>query len=223
MKSFKKLISNDAVFAGISSFVLSLLIGALLILILGKNPLTAYTNLLQGSGLFAKAKYGGGQSRLTDLSSFVDSWTPMLFAALACAVALKAGLFNIGISGQMLVAGFISTVCIGYAQLPGILAKPLVILIGMACGAVCGGLIGWLKYRFNINEVVSSIMLIRAGTGEALEKKEELWKYLSSKDMLLYMKLRYGILGRAVNLPGRSGRKLSVAGYKLAHWFVGFN
>jgi glycosyltransferase involved in cell wall biosynthesis len=70
---------------------------------------------------------------------------------------------------------------------------------------------------------VSSIMLIRAESEEALEKKEELWKYLAEKDALLFVKLRYGLLGRAMNLPGRSGRKLSVAGYKLAHWFVGFN
>ncbi len=66
-------------------------------------------------------------------------------------------------------------------------------------------------------------MLIRAESEEALEKKEELWKYLAEKDALLFVKLRYGLLGRAMNLPGRSGRKLSVAGYKLAHWFVGFN
>ncbi len=81
----------------------------------------------------------------------------------------------------------------------------------------------YMTSYLEIMMVVSSIMLIRADTPEALEKKEELWKYLADKDMLLFMRLRYGILGRAVNLPGRSGRKLSVAGYKLAHWFVGFN
>lgn len=70
---------------------------------------------------------------------------------------------------------------------------------------------------------VSSIMLIRADTEEALEKKEELWRYLGEKDGFLFMKIRYGILGRTMNLPGKHGRKLSVAGYKLAHWFVGFN
>ena len=75
----------------------------------------------------------------------------------------------------------------------------------------------------DIMMTVSSIMLIRADNEEALEKKEELWRYLAEKDMILFMKIRYGLLGRAMNLPGRSGRKLSVAGYKLAHWFVGFN
>ncbi len=82
------------------------------------------------------------------------------------------------------------------------------------------------KYMISYLEimmVVSSVMLIRAETEEALEKKEELWKYLKEKDFLLFLKLRHGMLGRAVNLPGRHGRKITVGGYKLAHWFVGFN
>ena len=141
------------------SVVLSLILGAVVILILGKNPLSAYYNLLQGCGLMPKAKYGGGQSQLTDFSSYVDYWTPMIFAALSCAFAMKAGLFNIGISGQMLTAGFIATVTVGYSNLPGVVAKPLVIIIGAAAGMGVGALIGFLKYRFNINEVVSSIML----------------------------------------------------------------
>ena len=139
--------------------LLSLLAGAVLMLILHRNPLTAYYNLLQGSGLAPKAKYAAARSIFTDLASFVDSWTPMIFAALACAVAMNTGLFNIGISGQMLVAGFVTTITIGYSTLPAALAKPLVILIGMLAGMAVGALIGFLKYRFNINEVVSSIML----------------------------------------------------------------
>ena len=97
------------------AILLSLLVGAVVILILGKNPLSVYMNLLQGSGLWPKAKYAGGKSMLTDFFSFMNYWTPMIFAALAVAVALKAGLFNIGVSGQMLTAGFISTIVIGYS------------------------------------------------------------------------------------------------------------
>ncbi len=141
------------------SVVVSLLIGAVFILILGKNPLTAYYNLLQGCGMAPKGKYGGGKSMLTDLSSYVDFLTPMLFAALSCAVAMKTGLFNIGISGQMLAAGFMATVTVGYSNLPAAAAKPLAVLVGMLTGLLVGALIGALKYKFNINEVVSSIML----------------------------------------------------------------
>ncbi|MBO4379236.1 MAG: ABC transporter permease [Clostridia bacterium] len=139
--------------------ILSLLAGAVVMLVLKRNPLAAYYNLLQGSGLAPKAKYAAGRSMLTDLSSFIDFWTPMIFAALACAVAMKTGLFNIGISGQMLVAGFIATITIGYSGLPAVVAKPLVIIIGLVAGMAVGALIGFLKYKFNINEVVSSIML----------------------------------------------------------------
>ena len=141
------------------SVLVSLLAGAVVILILGKNPLSAYYNLLQGCGLAPKAKYAGGKSMFTDLSSYIDYLTPMLFAALSYAVAVRAGLFNIGISGQMLVAGFISSVTIGYSTLSAPVAKPLVLLIGIVSGMAVGALIGFFKYRFNINEVVSSIML----------------------------------------------------------------
>ena len=85
--------------------------------------------------------------------------TPMIFASLAVAVALKAGLFNIGVSGQMLVSGFAASVLVGYSDLPMGIALPLVLIIGIVGGAAVGALIGWLKHRFNINEVVSSIML----------------------------------------------------------------
>ena len=152
--------SKNFLKVAVISVLLSLLAGAVVILILGKNPLSAYYNLLQGCGLAPKAKYGGSQSQLTDLSSYIDYWTPMIFAALSCAFAMKAGLFNIGISGQMLTAGFIATITVGYAEnLPGPVAKILVVLIGAAAGMGVGALIGFLKYKFNINEVVSSIML----------------------------------------------------------------
>ncbi len=138
---------------------ISLLAGAVIIGLLGKNPLSAYQNLLQGSGLLPKPSYAGYKNILTDFTSFLNAWTPMLFASLAVAVALKAGLFNIGVSGQMLTAGFFATILIGYSDLPAPIAKPLVLIVGMIVGACVGGLIGFLKYRFNINEVVSSIML----------------------------------------------------------------
>jgi len=145
--------------AALISVVLALLVGAIIILILGKNPLSAYYNLLQGCGLAPKAKYAGGKSMLTDFSSFVNYWTPMIFAALAVTVAYNCGLFNIGVSGQMMTAGFIASITVGYSILPAGIAKPLVVLIGIVVGALIGALIGFLKYKFNINEVVSSIMI----------------------------------------------------------------
>ncbi|MCR5108754.1 MAG: ABC transporter permease [Lachnospiraceae bacterium] len=141
------------------AILLGLIAGAVMMLILGKNPLTAYYNLLQGCGFAPKSKYAGGKNILTDFTSYIDFLTPMLFAALAVAVALKAGLFNIGISGQMLVGAFLATTIVGYSSLGSFLAKPLIIIISSLGGMLIGALIGFLKARFNINEVVSSIML----------------------------------------------------------------
>lgn len=141
------------------AILLSLIVGAIIIAFLGKDPLIAYKSLLQGVGLIAKPNYGGNQGRLSDFLSFLNALTPMIFAALAVAVALKAGLFNIGVAGQMLTAGFLATVLIGYSDLAPAIAKPLVIIVGILAGAALAGLVGFLKYKFNINEVVSTIML----------------------------------------------------------------
>lgn len=140
------------------TILLSLLFGILVIALLGKNPLQAYYNLLQGSGLAPKASYAGHKGMITDFTSFLNALTPMLFAALAVLIALKAGLFNIGVSGQMLAAGFTATILIGYSDLPAVIARPLVVLTGFVIGALAGALVGYLKHRFNINEVVSTIM-----------------------------------------------------------------
>lgn len=141
------------------AILLSLLAGAIVILFLGKNPIDSFISLLQGSGILPKAQYAAKKNMLTDFLSMINSLTPMIFAALAVAVALKTGLFNIGISGQMLVAGFAATVTVGYSNLPMAAALPLVLVVGIVFGGAVGALIGWLKHRFNINEVVSSIML----------------------------------------------------------------
>ena len=82
------------------------------------------------------------------------------------------------------------------------------------------------KYMFNYLEiitVVSTIMLIRSGTQENLEKKRELWKYLKNYDLRLFWHLRKGIMGQTMNLPGKGGRRISVAAYKISQKVVGFN
>ncbi|MEH2954213.1 glycosyltransferase family 2 protein [Candidatus Merdisoma sp. JLR.KK011] len=81
----------------------------------------------------------------------------------------------------------------------------------------------YMKNYLEIIMVVSSIIAIRSGTKENLEKKYELWKYLKKKDPKLYYELKWGIMGRSMNLPGRSGRKISETAYKIANKFVGFN
>lgn len=70
---------------------------------------------------------------------------------------------------------------------------------------------------------VSSILAIKSGTEENMEKKKELWQYLRKQSLPLYLRLRWGFLGQGMNLPGESGRKVSIAGYKISQKFFGFN
>ncbi len=82
------------------------------------------------------------------------------------------------------------------------------------------------KYMLNylaIMMTVSSILCIRSKKQENLEKKKELWQYLKQKDYRTYMKIRHGILGQTMNLPGRSGRKVSSMAYVVARRLIGFN
>lgn len=161
-RGFVAVLGNEkysAVTIPLFALLLSLLAASLVLVLLGKNPLTAFMSLLQGGGILPKGSYAAKKSLLTDFMGTLGALTPMVFAALAVAVALKTGLFNIGVSGQMLVPGFVASITVGYSDLPMGIAIPLVLIIGIVLGGAVGALIGWLKHRFNINEVVSSIML----------------------------------------------------------------
>ena len=82
------------------------------------------------------------------------------------------------------------------------------------------------QYMINylaIMMTVSSILLIRSKKEENLEKKKELWQYLKRTDYKTYWKIRYGILGQTMNLPGKSGRKISSLAYIVARRLIGFN
>ena len=79
---------------------------------------------------------------------------------------------------------------------------------------------------FNYLEIittVSSVLLIRSGTEENLQKKKELWNYLKEKDRKLFTWMRSGIMGGAMNLPGRGGRKISLEGYRICQKIFKFN
>jgi glycosyltransferase involved in cell wall biosynthesis len=82
------------------------------------------------------------------------------------------------------------------------------------------------RYMMNYLEiitVISTVMLIKSGTEENLEKKRELWTYIKEKDIRLFHKLRNRIMGRTLNLPGKGGRSISLAIYKISQKVVGFN
>lgn len=70
---------------------------------------------------------------------------------------------------------------------------------------------------------VSSILAIKSGSEENMEKKKALWQHLRETNFPLYLRIRCGFLGQSMNLPGESGRTVSIAGYKISQKFFGFN
>ena len=82
------------------------------------------------------------------------------------------------------------------------------------------------RYMLNYLDIittVSSVLLIRSELEENLEKKKELWNYIKEKDPWIWRHLRFGILGNAMHLPGKLGRKITVDGYKICQRIFHFN
>ena len=82
------------------------------------------------------------------------------------------------------------------------------------------------KYMYNYLEIITTITSVLAIISDDPEKiaiKDELWDYLSEKDHDLYLKLRRGVFGTVVHLPGRVGKKVVSAGYGIARNIFGFN
>ena len=127
----------NSVTVPIFTIILTLIVSSIFLLILGKNPLTAFYSFLAGNGFAAKASYGAGNGMLSDFFAFLNIMAPMLLAALAFIFAYRCGLFNIGIAGQMLMSGFMATIIVGYNKaLPAAVAKPLVIIVGLVVGGL---------------------------------------------------------------------------------------
>ena len=70
---------------------------------------------------------------------------------------------------------------------------------------------------------ICSVLAIKSGTEENLEKKKELWQYLKKQNLPLYLRLRMGFLGQGCNLPGKGGRELLILGYKIKQKYYGYN
>ncbi|WP_062379975.1 glycosyltransferase family 2 protein [Demequina pelophila] len=81
----------------------------------------------------------------------------------------------------------------------------------------------YMAHYLEIITAVSSTLLVRSGTDESVLAKEALWRELREQDRYLHRRLRRGALGQICTLPGRPGRKVTLAAYRAAQWRVGFN
>lgn len=131
--------------------IVALVVAGVVIALIGKNPIEAYWALLRG--MF------GSTDRV---AASLGRSTPFIGSALAVAFAFKAGLFNIGAEGQLLVgatvAAWVGTFS-ALADLPGPILIPLILIAGVAGGGIWGGIPGVLKARTGAHEVIVTIML----------------------------------------------------------------
>jgi simple sugar transport system permease protein len=149
--------------------LLAMAIASVLTRLYGQHPLQVYRLLLAGTW---GSSYGFGQVLFKS--------TPLLFTGLAVAIALRAGLFNVGGEGQIITGALCTALCGAFlpAGTPGWVALPLALLCGFAGGAALGALPGLLKWWAGAHEVIVTILLnfiVRAvliGVGARLFVKE---------------------------------------------------
>ena len=133
----------------LGAILLAMLIGAVILIISGANPIIAYGALLRGA-------FGN----TTAIARTLEKATPLIFSGLAISLAFKAGMFNIGAQGQ-LTFGAIIAAFIGFAVegIPWYFHGPLAILGGAMAGALYGAIPGLLKAFTGAHEVITTIML----------------------------------------------------------------
>lgn len=127
---------------------LGLIAGAIIMLLSGYNPLAGYAALWNGA--FGDLYFAG---------ETVRQITPYILSGLAVALAFRAGLFNIGVEGQVFM-GWLASVWVGVSMdLPMVIHLPLAILAGALAGGLWGFIPGILKAKLYVHEVIVSIML----------------------------------------------------------------
>ncbi|HEY8344623.1 MAG TPA: ABC transporter permease [Bacillota bacterium] len=139
---------NKEYFVALIAVGLGLAAGAVLMAITGNNPITGFVYLFRG-GLMSIERIG----------NTLATATPLVFTGLSVAFAFKTGLFNIGAAGQMLIGGLCATAVGLTFSWPKPLLLPVVICVAFLGGALWGLLPGLLKAKFNVHEVVATIMM----------------------------------------------------------------
>lgn len=129
------------------ALVLAILAGALLIFLLGTNPIDAYGALIKGA-------FGTPVAVTATLSKSV----PLLLTGLAVALAFKCSVFNIGVEGQLMLGAMAAAITGVYLKLPAVIHIPIVLLSSMLGGMIWAFFPAVLKSKAKVNVVISTIM-----------------------------------------------------------------
>jgi len=124
-------------------------VGAIILLFLGVNPLEAYKALFEGA-------FGSANA----LAETIVKATPLLLVAIGICISFRGDVINIGGEGQMIVGALLATwVGLTLTGLYGWFVILLAMMAGFLGGAIWGGIPGYLKAYFNVNEILSTVMM----------------------------------------------------------------
>lgn len=141
-------LKSNAFLIAVSAVILGLIAGGLLMLAIGSNPFEGFYFLFRG-----------GLMNMERIGNTIATAITLMLVGLSVAFAFKTGLFNIGAAGQMLIGGLCATLVAHYVYLP----RPMFLLVIIVCaflgGALWGIIPGLLKAKFNVHEVVATIMM----------------------------------------------------------------
>lgn len=140
--------NNNKFLMTLLSILLGLIVGGIFLGIAGFNPIEAYKIIF--TGIFGSPKY---------ISYTIVRATPIIITGISVAFAFNTGLFNIGAEGQFIVGALFATMAGYLLELPPVIHSIVAILIGALAGGIWAGIVGVLKAKRGVNEVISSIML----------------------------------------------------------------
>ncbi len=135
-------------FGALGAVLLVVVLMSLAMIVAGTNPIDGFSALFEGAL--------GGSNQLGET---LVAATALLFPALGICLAFRAGLFNIGAEGQLIMGALFAGASGAQMHVATPLAIVIMLLLGAIGGGVWGGIAGWMKARFNANEIISTLML----------------------------------------------------------------
>lgn len=148
--------ARSAILVPVVVILLGFALGAAVLVATGRSPVDMFYAMLQSvSGKNLRA----GTFNPRYIGEFIVQSMPIMLTGLSVGFAFRTGLFNIGAEGQLMV-GSVAAVAVGLlVQAPPVVHIVLVLAAAMAAGGIWGAIPGFLKARFNVHEVVVTIML----------------------------------------------------------------
>lgn len=124
-------------------------VGAVILLVLSVSPIEAYSAMVEGA-------FGSANA----IAETLVKATPLLLVAIGICISFRGDVINIGGEGQMIIGALLATWAgLTFTSLPGWVVIILAILLGFIGGAIWGGIAGYLKAYFNVNEILSTVMM----------------------------------------------------------------